>query len=426
MEKFYMQDLQEQQQQKQVKSKKGLQRQIDFSVALSVVIAAFALFSIASFGIINSQKDTVSYAAPAEGFDAIIPELSTDVVGLVGIGGTATDPEGLNVPLYYANSVNANNRVFCVQLRKKAGDGQHYTKEDALATDMGLVYILRNSAANGKSFTGYSGTYSDYAEVWATQAAIWLYLAEKYPDVAAYQFYNKTDADAPHVNASDPDSMVLDTKNALVTATQIQFLGGPHSGDKFNIPGVADAVKSMVAQAKEVAANSASSAQITLSSSADIKKTSDGKFYQTPAIVVTGNPSDAFKSYDVSVSGIDGVKVVDENGNELTLTNIAAGKKFYLRIPASKVTEKTQTLKVLVDGHFTTAAGVYYASGDWQRLIVLDEQDSTDQKGINFDIVGVPDTGMNTAQTIYFIGLIVLLCGIGIVYANTKPVESKQ
>ena len=32
---------------------------------------------------------------------------------------------------------------------------------------------------------------------------------------------------------------------------------------------------------------------------------------------------------------------------------------------------------------------------------------------------------MSTAQTIYFIGLIVLLCGVGIVYANAKPAESK-
>ena len=36
-----------------------------------------------------------------------------------------------------------------------------------------------------------------------------------------------------------------------------------------------------------------------------------------------------------------------------------------------------------------------------------------------------PDTGMTTAQTIYFIGLIVLLCGVGIIYANAKPVEEK-
>ena len=31
---------------------------------------------------------------------------------------------------------------------------------------------------------------------------------------------------------------------------------------------------------------------------------------------------------------------------------------------------------------------------------------------------------MSAAQTIYFIGLIVLLCGVGIVYANAKPIEN--
>ena len=61
MEKFYMQDLQEKQNKKQSKIKKGLQKQVNFSVALSFVVAAFALFSIASFGIINGQKDTMTY-----------------------------------------------------------------------------------------------------------------------------------------------------------------------------------------------------------------------------------------------------------------------------------------------------------------------------------------------------------------------------
>lgn len=56
----------------------------------------------------------------------------------------------------------------------------------------------------------------------------------------------------------------------------------------------------------------------------------------------------------------------------------------------------------------------------------LDDQVGLLQKGDGFNLVGSPDTGMNAAQTIYFIGLIVLLCGVGIVYANTKPVESKQ
>ena len=41
----------------------------------------------------------------------------------------------------------------------------------------------------------------------------------------------------------------------------------------------------------------------------------------------------------------------------------------------------------------------------------------------DIDFVGTPDTGMSKAQTVFFIGLIVLLCGVGIVYANAKPIE---
>ena len=37
----------------------------------------------------------------------------------------------------------------------------------------------------------------------------------------------------------------------------------------------------------------------------------------------------------------------------------------------------------------------------------------------------VPDTGMGIAQTIYFMGLILLLSGVGIVYANAKPKTSE-
>ena len=407
-----MQDSQEK------KQRKILQRKVDFTVALSVVVAAFALFSIASFGIINNQKDTVSYAAPAEGFDVVLPTQSETVVAsLFGIG---DNDELFNVPLYYANSVNSNNRVFCVEMRKRANDGASYTK-NGLANDAGLLYILNNTMANKKSFTGYSGEYAEYVEAWATQAAIWLYLAEKYPNEENYQFYTRENANRYN------ETYYLNTKESLETTKKLMFLGGPKSGlnSAIDIPGVYSKVRALVDQAKK--ATGPAVPTLTLSASDQLSKTADGKFYQTSLINVTGSPADALKSYDISsVTGIDGVRIVDENGKDLELKNIAAGKKFYVRIPVNKVTEKTQTVKVLVDGHFTMPVGVYYTAEGNQKLVVLDEEEKPDQKGIDFDIVGVPDTGMNAAQTIYFIGLIVLLCGVGIVYANTKPVESKQ
>ena len=73
-------------------------------------------------------------------------------------------------------------------------------------------------------------------------------------------------------------------------------------------------------------------------------------------------------------------------------------------------------------------AGNYYTAqnGDFQKVVTVTGTTTDVSAGAPFQIIPTPQTGMNIAQTIYFIGLIVLLCGVGIVYANAKPVESKQ
>ena len=137
--------------------------------------------------------------------------------------------------------------------------------------------------------------------------------------------------------------------------------------------------------------------------------------------------SSSFTGYDAALAGIDGAFAVDENGNELTLTNVDASKKFYIRIPAEKVTKTVQKVTVNVTGHFSASAVQYYVSKSnegHQRLASVTSGNKNGGEEVEF--VGTDDTGMNTAQTIYFIGLIVLLCGVGIVYANVKPVEAKQ
>ena len=132
------------------------------------------------------------------------------------------------------------------------------------------------------------------------------------------------------------------------------------------------------------------------------------------------------KNYTISLNGIEGAKAVDEDGNELTGA-VTPGTKFYVRIPAEKVTKNVQKVVVSVDGKFTTLEGKYYnAAGNYQRVVSVKTGEKTISKGTDVEFVGTDDTGMTTVQTIYFIGLIVLLCGVGIVYANAKPVQVKQ
>ena len=71
-------------------------------------------------------------------------------------------------------------------------------------------------------------------------------------------------------------------------------------------------------------------------------------------------------------------------------------------------------------------SGTYYVSDERQKVVTVTGATKDVSSGTEVEFIGTPNTGMNAAQTIYFIGLIILLCGVGIVYANARPVKSKQ
>ena len=108
--------------------------------------------------------------------------------------------------------------------------------------------------------------------------------------------------------------------------------------------------------------------------------------------------------------------------------SISGTDKFYIRVPINKVNENNKTIKFSVTGSFTTLEGNYYKATGAQTIATVQTVTSNVQTGAEIPLnytPDVPDTGLSTAQTVYFIGLIVLLSGIGIIYANVKPSESK-
>ena len=395
MEKIYTQG----------QGQKQKQQQMNFSVILSFTLAILSIFTIGTFAIVNNQGSGVSYAAPVpDSFKLTIPD-TNGTENLAGITSyTAAGDEAINVPMYYANTVGDANHVFCIELNQDWEDGSQYAKTD-LADDAGLMYIMNNSYASGVPITGGQKE----VEIWATQAAIWLYKAERYPNEAKYKFGDGSETEG---------TTKMKMKSAITNASKFILRGGPNSGDSITATDESQKVINLVNKALQAEAIS-----MKVSAANDqMKQTSDGKYYQTALITVAGTPANSLQSYDVTISGVDGVKLVDENGAEMAHTNIAAGKKFYLRIPASSVNGQAKTLKVGVNGNFKAYS--YYTSAGKQT--VIGPGNLVKPGGIDFEITGSPDTGMNAAQTIYFIGLIVLLCGVGIVYANAKPVESKQ
>ena len=402
MEKIYMEDNNSQQK----------RYSVDFSVILSFVFAVLAVFSIATYGIVTIQgTDVVSYAAPIASTTG--NSFNFGIAGYLQSSGT----EGFfRIPAYVVKNSDGtyshDNPVFCVEHNvNPPGDGQTLTKSSAIE-DYGLLYILNNTYANGVSVvndvTGLTGDNKRYVEEWVTQAAVWMYLYETKGDT---------------------------TVNGAKGATSLSYVSQDLSSSETIYPptGVTPVnlyttyVQPLVSAAEDVSGKKILSVD---PQNNEIKKTTDDKYYETPLINVSGNPSSDLKTFDVTISGVEGAILVDEDRNDLNATAIPAGKKFYVRVPIEKITDSTKSLTINVIGHFETLAGNYFTSTEddlaLQRVVTVTGATKDVQAGTTFEFAATEDTGMNSAQTIYFIGLIVLLCGVGIVYANAKPVESKQ
>ena len=392
MEKIYMEESQRQKKSKSV---------FNFSVLMSFVVAIFAIFSLAMFGITSNQATSISYAASVTGDSFYFYH-----EGTARVQGTDGEGNSFVVPLYYSDD-SATNPVFCIEHKAEVvsdeSDPPLYLKGDAIE-DYGLLYILDNSLANDVDIINGN----KFVETWATQVAIWLYLYEKNPDVAIHNISSEDMTGIQNANTFNYNEGIV---SRTVTAD-----------------GVYAKIRALVDEAKNVS----SSRKLSVTKASDsIAKSADGNYYQSAKISVVGNPSTSLTSYTISVSGIDGAYVVDADGRDIE-GEVAAGTDFYVRVPTEKVTEKVQTINVNVTGKFTSLTGNEYyterksaAGEDLQKVVSVTGNVINVNAGTEVEFIGAPDTGMNAAQTIYFIGLIVLLCGVGIVYANAKPVESK-
>ena len=395
MEKIYMEE-----------SKKQKNSLFNFSVVLSFVVAIIGVFSIGLFGIVTSQKNgLISYAAP----------LTSDTFNFVKADAplgkiTSSNSSGgsiFSVPKYYADAAKTIP-VFCVEYQADTENGATYTKGSVI-DDYGLLYLLNHTSANsGVTVTDYDNS---SLETYITQVSIWMYLYET--DPTATQSTSKN-----YIVPEDVETIKNAVKLIKFNADRsesVEVYKGQNLYTAF--------IKPLVDKAK----TASDVAILNVSKASDeISMSEDKKFYFSALITVTGDPSSALKNYAISLNGIEGAKAVDEDGNELTGT-VTPGTKFYVRIPAEKVTKNVQKVVVSVDGKFDTLEGKYYnAAGDFQRVVSVKTGEKTISKGTEVEFVGTDDTGMNTVQTIYFIGLIVLLCGVGIVYANAKPVQVKQ
>lgn len=407
-------------------------RMLRVSVVLSFVVAIFAIVSLIAVGF-----NQISFAAPLEN------DTFKFYQGKYVSGDDAGDPiqivasdngsaANFVVPVYFADDANITNYnavpVFCVEHYTDIQDGATYNKGD-LIEDPGLLYILNKSRIlGGTGITPADVTYNadtsvyeadarNIIETYATQVAIWVYMYEKYYliDNAKYPMHSLAYYGHEHSEAST-------NYNIIKAANYLSVSNYPRVVSDLALE--RDFYSKYINETVSAAKNFTGVKKLTVSKANNtISKVGDDTYYQSAVMTVSATPSDDLVSFDVSVSGISSAFVVDENGNRKD-TGFAPGSKFYVRVPAKDVTQQVGKVTVTVKGKFDNyLSGSYYTSDSLQKVVVVTGQQNYETASLSIDFVGSPNTGMSKAQTVFFIGLVVLLCGIGIIYANAKPVE---
>lgn len=386
------------------------------SKKLSVAMVLVSFFSFLMMGVGN-----VSYAAPAE-----IPEgglgdsFTTAEVGsqVSGYGGTETFP-------VFMYSTTTGIPIFCLERDVPFLANTTLTKSEAIE-DQGLLYTMANTYPHVTLKDQNGEEFPIEVQTWIAQATIWEYLYESGAD------NNQSTSGGTSKNVANIQKvyqLYFDTKDAAEPWCDVTGCYASSAEANSKVTFYEKYIKNVVANAMktDVSVNGAMTMSIA---NQEISITDDEKYYQTALVTVGSNNPSSLVSSSVSVdivSAPDGTILVDENGQEIEDTSGIT--KFYVRIPVKSVTEDNKVVELSASGTFRTYQGDYYRATGAQTVSTVYTTDEPRSTGLEIPInytPSVPDTGMNLAQSIYFIGLLVLLCGVGIIYANTKPKEKQQ
>ena len=401
MEKIYMEN-------NQNKKNQSTFQQV-FKSQLSKKLSAFmVLVSFFSFLLIGVTN--VSYAAVTE-----IPEdtglgesFTTSAPGTEIISNT-----GFPILMY---STSNGIPIFCLERDVDFVTGKTLTKSGNIE-DQGLLYVMANSFPHVKFVDSSGNPFPDEVQTWITQAAIWEYLNGSDFNVSDDKHNMEQMKTIREIYYGDsPNTKYCDVDGCYDSETQVD------STETFYQKYIAE----LVANAKQAGVSTSGVMQMSKQND-EISITDDEKYYQSSEITVSNTAPNSILEFSVSIEAApEGTILVDENGQEVESTKNLS--KFYVRVPVDKVTEENKTVKLKATGTFRGYDGYYYRAEGAQTVSTVFTTDVKNDTGLEFTLnytPEVPSTGMNMAQSVYFIGLVVLLCGVGIIYANAKP-KSKQ
>ena len=399
MEKIYMQE----------KNSKRNGNRNKQSTLGSVVIAAVAIFALIIVGF-----NQISFAIPEQGStlgDSFISAEIDTPARIIGDSSTF-------VVTHF--KTKDDETVFCLERDITYKPDLEYNKDISI-NDAGLIYLMANLYPNVTFKDDVDADLPVGVQVWLSQSAIWSYVAQNgYP--------NNTTMTSDMITAVANEKTLYDADmNIVLQVTADDIANGKTTlYKKYGIDKLLEDANNL----KNLPAN-----KIDVTRKSDIiSLTADEKFYQTDYISVVGTVSSdkigSFNGYQLTLNKVpEGTIVIGEDGKEIKdLSNLAVGTKFALRVPVSNVKEDNKELQISVLGSFDTFAANKYVYKGTENA---PSQTVTSVKRINNNLSAplniqlnytptVPNTAMSNSSTLFFIGIILLLSGLGIFYTSAK------
>ena len=394
MEKIYMHDNQKQ------KIRRARKRGSSVTAVLVAVVAVAALIAV-GFG-------QISFAIPEEGvtlgneFISAEPDVATMIYG-------ENSRFGVNQLL-----TKDGKPVFCIERDITYKGDLKYVKSERVL-DSGLLYLMSNIYPNKKIMDGDTELPLG-VQVWLSQSAVWIYAS-----INGYE--NNTEMTADVMEKILLETQLYDKDMNVVAKIDDDDIAAGHSSlmGKYGI-------FKLLQDAQKLGTAPSNSLNVTKKSEG-VSMTSDGKFYQTDYIEVVGTVLSesigTFNGYELKTKNApEGTMIIDKDGNEIKdVTNLTPGTKFAFKIPVEKVTEEKKKIEVNVLGSFDSYAADIYVADTSQTVTSVSKVNNNLSVPLDVDLnytPTVPDTALDNSATLYIIGLILLLSGLGIFYTSAK------
>lgn len=386
----------------------------------------FKYFSFAVLlGTLFTAKCDVVSAATTIATDGLPDTIEKGEVKYVFHEGVVTqDPNKSNVA-FYAEDKDGKYQLYCSDRNNPNFKGS-YTLVKGERLDYGLTQFLVkqdkyvsslyeqkiNSEGITESTTN-SSTAVTLLNTWITQMGIWGYQGTFNPNELGGNLSYKQ---------SENDSYVYKILSGTDVSTALL---ARNTWDTYVDP--------EIKAAKELNAKSPYDATMTMKVDGEWTKIDGSDNVKSGLITVSlGNADVSTGSawanvYSLSfVNAPEGTKVYTEDGKEVTdLKSIPVSSKIYLVVPKSNKKEDYK-FSVKANSTITYNAPYQYVDkvGGHQPSILVGPESKDLSASIEMTLA--PDTALSVSNSIYFLGFLILISGVFVIYANVKTKEVSE